>query len=96
MRGRFDMTYIRLAKFLNLLQHIVQLLLKGVLFVFSEIDSSQSGDVPNVQLRSPGHGPCLRVQIANQPDDCDGKRHHKKEKNNLAFSSLFAHRTRTP
>jgi hypothetical protein len=36
------------------------------------------------------------VQIADQPDDRDGKRDHKKEKNDLAVSSLFAQRTRTP
>jgi hypothetical protein len=36
------------------------------------------------------------MQIADQPDDCDGKRDHKKEKNDLAVSSLFAQRTRTP
>ena len=36
------------------------------------------------------------MQVADQPDDCDGKRHHEKEKNDLAFSSFFAHRTRTP
>jgi hypothetical protein len=36
------------------------------------------------------------MQVADQPDDCDGKRNHKKEKNDLAVSSLFAQRTGTP
>jgi hypothetical protein len=36
------------------------------------------------------------MQIADQPDDCDGKRDHEKKKNDLAFSSLLAQRTRTP
>jgi hypothetical protein len=36
------------------------------------------------------------MQVADQPDDCDGKRHHKKEKNNLAFPSLFAQQARAP
>jgi len=36
------------------------------------------------------------MQVADQPDNCDGKRHHKKEKNDLAFPSLFAQQTRAP
>jgi hypothetical protein len=36
------------------------------------------------------------MQIANQPDDCDGERDHEKEKDDLAVSPLFAQRARTP
>src|SRR5204863_3559871 len=36
------------------------------------------------------------MQVADQPDNGCCKRHHKKEKNDLAVSSLFAHRTRAP
>src|SRR6266511_3846365 len=36
------------------------------------------------------------MQITDQPDDGCCKRHHEKEKNDLAVPSLFAHRTRTP
>jgi len=36
------------------------------------------------------------MQVADQPDDCDGKRHHKKEENDLAFAPLFPQGTRAP
>ena len=36
------------------------------------------------------------MQVADQPDDSDGQRNRKKEKNDLAFPPLFAQRPRTP
>src|SRR4029434_8753703 len=94
--SRFHMAHVRLTKFFNVIQHIAQLLLKSISFLFSQIDPRQSGDVRNIEIRGPSHGCRSGMQIADQPDDCDGKRDHKKEKNDLAVSSLFAHRTRTP
>ena len=52
MCSRFDMTYIRPAEFFDVLQYIVQLLLESVCFPFSQINPSQYGDVPNIEIRS--------------------------------------------
>src|SRR4029450_6234246 len=90
------MAYVRLAKFFNVIQHIAQLPLKSLRFLFRQIDPGQSGDVRNIEIRGPGHGCRSGMQIADQPDDCDGKRDYKKKKNNLAVSSLLAQRTRAP
>src|SRR6266542_1574307 len=56
VRGRFYMASIRLAKFFNILQHITQLLLKGVRFLLCQVDPRQSGDVRDIEIRSPCHG----------------------------------------
>src|SRR5262249_34103490 len=55
-----------------------------------------SGHVRNIEIRGPSHDCRSGMQVADQPDDCDGERDHKKQKNDLAVSSLFAQRTRTP
>jgi hypothetical protein len=94
--SRFHMTYVSLAKFFDVIQHVTQLLLKSIRFLFRQIDPRQSGNVRNIEIRGPSHGCRSGMQIADEPDNCRGKRDDEKEENNLAVASFFAQRTRTP
>src|ERR1051326_8127197 len=52
MRDGLHITYVCLAKFFDVLQHIIQLLLKNFRFGFAQINTRQPGDVCDVETRS--------------------------------------------
>jgi hypothetical protein len=56
MRSRLHIVYVCLTKFFDVLQHIVQLLLKNFCLGFSQIDSGQPGDVCDIEVGSFSHG----------------------------------------
>ena len=93
MRSCFHVTHVRLAKFFDVPQYIVQLLLKNIRLRFSQIYPRQPGDVRNIEIRSFGHDCRSRMQMTDQPDHCRRKRCQKKQKNDLAFPPLFTQRT---
>src|SRR5262249_38016976 len=96
MRGRLDIAYVCLAKFFDVLQYIIQLLLKNFRLGFSQIDARQPGNICDIEVGSFSHGWNSRMQVADEPHDCGGKRGQKKQKNGPAFSPFFAQRTTSP
>jgi len=95
VRGRFHMAHVGLTKFFDILEHVVQLLLKNFRLGFSQIYSRQPSNVRDVEVGSSGHDCRSRMQMTDEPHDSGRKGSQKKEKNDSALPSHFAQRTRS-
>jgi hypothetical protein len=50
VRGGVNASHVRLAKFFDVLQHVIELSLESFRFVFGQIDPGQSCDVRDIEI----------------------------------------------
>src|SRR3954468_7120976 len=66
VRGGVNASDIRLSKFFDVLQYVIELFLKSFRLVFCEIDPRQSCDVRNIEIRSSDHVRRSGMQMADE------------------------------
>ena len=68
-RRRVDASYVDLAKFFDVLQHVIELFLENFRLVFCQIDPRQPCDVRYIEIRISSHIRRSRMQMADKPHD---------------------------
>ena len=71
MRGCVNASHVHLAKFFDVLQHVIELSLEDFRLVFCQIDPCQPGNVRDIEIRSSGHVRRSGMQMADKQHDRD-------------------------
>ena len=69
MRGCVNASDVYLAKFFDVLEHVIELFLESLRLVFCQIDPRQPCDVRDIEIRNSGHVRRLQMQMADEQHD---------------------------
>ena len=69
MRGCVNASHVHLAKFFDVLQHVIELFLENFRLVFCQIDPRQPCDVRDIEIRISSHVRRSGMQMADEQHD---------------------------